>query len=79
MKKQSGASMSVMLALLAVLLVSLAFLSSQGSGMEGMATLRKKGKMAEETKTEGFCMIDGVEDKKMVQSRCTGKGHVWKN
>ena len=34
--KSSGASMSVMLALLAVLLVSLGFLSSQGGGREGM-------------------------------------------
>jgi len=39
--KSSGASMSVMLALLAVLLVSLGFLSSQGGGREGMDSMNK--------------------------------------
>lgn len=37
MKKPSGASMKVMLALLAVLLVSLGYLSSQSGGREGMS------------------------------------------
>ena len=36
MKKHGKASMSVMLALLAVLLVSLGYLSIQGGGREGM-------------------------------------------
>ena len=37
MKRHSGASMKVMLALLAVLLISLGYLSSQNDGREGMS------------------------------------------
>ena len=39
MKKHGKASMSVMLALLAVLLVSLGYLSIQGGGREGMDSI----------------------------------------
>jgi hypothetical protein len=55
MKKHGKASMSVMLALLAVLLVSLGYLSIQGGGREGMAsgmeeTMKKTVQEMEEKK-----------------------------
>jgi hypothetical protein len=61
MKKHGKASMSVMLALLAVLLVSLGYLSIQGGGREGMTgsieeTMKKTVQEMEEKKKEGMKM-----------------------
>ena len=46
MKKHGKASISVMLALAAVLLVSLGYLSSQGGGREGMDEMKPAKKTA---------------------------------
>ena len=51
MKLKSGSKTMVMLALLAVLLVSLGYLSMQGGGREGLAGLMEK------EKKEGFNTI----------------------
>ncbi len=61
MKKHSGTSMKVMLALLAVLLVSLGYLSSQTGGREGMSGAMPAG---EEMSAGGAMPAGGQEKKK---------------